>query len=249
MTKDYLPLYLELGLAPIPLKGKLPLTRWKDYRYNALDFAKPGINIGIKAGLLPSGSFLFFVDVDDKNLIGELYEKHPILMCAPLVSTARGFHLWLTHREPVKTRVFNKMEIRGQGAYCVAPSSIHPSGHEYKFLIPLRGTPPLYNPLLLSAQSPPSKQIVQNDGRARPVWGPGDSQFAGVKKGQRHNALITLLGALHKACFPVEEAFTQAMVWNQSNHPPLTRAEVVATVQSCWQSWDEYKPPKSWNLE
>ncbi len=233
--------YRRLGLDVIPLKGKIPLVKWKDYVFNPNDFARPGVNIGVKAGLLPNGDHLWFVDLDSKEALGPFFEAHPNLKCVPLVSTSRGFHLWLTWKRPAKTRTFVGGEIRGEGAYVVAPPSVHESGHVYKFIVPLRGTPPMYDSGWLSVMRKERPDTDPSPG-PKSTWETEDpydfaSNYRGVKIGRRHTKLVQFLGALYDMGKTLDQAITSALKWNTSCGPPLSTTEVQFTVRNCYTNW------------
>ncbi len=242
--------YLSLGFGIIPLKGKVPLVQWKEYQFSFKDFTKPGVNIGIRAGLLPTGHYLYFVDLDNKALLAPFYEANPNLMCAPLVSTGRGYHVYLCWREEPRTRHLAGMDIICNG-YVVAPPSTHPSGKVYKFIIPLNGEPPLFNPKWLEAPngtpSPPlllrhqsvSRQVLSKEAeRSR-----HDLDY-GVLQGRRRTALIQYLGILFTACFREEEALEKAVEWNNKNRPLLSQEEVTNAVRTCYEEWNKYERKK-----
>ncbi len=232
--------YRRLGLDVIPLKGKIPLVKWKDYVFNPNDFARPGVNIGVKAGLLPNGDHLWFVDLDSKEALGPFFEAHPNLKCVPLVSTSRGFHLWLTWKRPAKTRTFVGGEIRGEGAYVVAPPSVHESGHVYKFIVPLRGTPPMYDSEWLSVMR---KERPAPDPSPKTAWKteePYDrwAHYKGVKRGSRHDTLLRMVGGMFNSGYTVEQAYAYAMEWNKRNSPPLGVVEIRRAV---WGIYEQEK--------
>lgn len=162
IVASHLLIYRGLGMTPIPLRGKIPLVKWGTYTYNAADFLKPNVNIGVKGGLLASNDYLYFVDIDAKELLADFYGEHPTLMSAPLVSTSRGWHVWLTSKRSVKTCTFPEGEIRAEEAYVCAPPSIHASGHHYKFIKPLVGMPPTYDARWIApvAQDKPSTNVI-----------------------------------------------------------------------------------------
>lgn len=240
--------YLELGLSPIPLYGKLPLVPWRKYQFDLRDFTKPGVNVGIPSGILPSGNHLWFIDIDDKKLLGEVYEKYPSLMDYPLVSTRKGFHIWLSWKEPVKTRVLDWGEIRGTGSYVVAPPSVHTCGHLYRFITPLDAEPPLFNPgsFLFECSKWTGfnrSKFLDNSiqGDRRPGLGGDFSRFElvhGVKKGRRHTFLVKYLAILHSSCLSEQDATQKALEWAARCNPPLPIDEVRQTVKSCYDKWD-----------
>jgi len=230
--------YLELGLSPIPLKGKVANYHWKSFTLtesNMDNFIKPGINWGLRTGLLPSGDYFYVVDLDNKKLLSSLYETFPNLMDAPLVSTSRGFHVYLTWKDEVKTRHSLGMDIIANGYVCVPPS-VHADGHRYKFLIELNGIPPSFNPHLLPFQKT-ALSIVHDS--AEPSAYTHIS--TGVPEGQRHNTLVHYLGILYAQQFLEEEALSIITSWNKQNKPPLSQSEVDYTVKNCWNSWETWK--------
>lgn len=242
--KEYAIKYQQQGFSPIPTRGKVAKYRWKEYQFNLQDFAKLGVNVGLRTGLLPSGDYFYVVDLDSKELLGSFYESHPELMCAPLVSTGRGWHIYMTWKEQVRTRHTPGIDIIANG-YVLAPPSIHPNGHVYKFIVPLRGMPPTYNPEWLGmgitppiiVPDPRSNQAECNGRyvqRQTDIYGP-------VSQGQRHNTLLSYLGFLHKAHFTEEEALVRALAWNKKCSPPETEQIVISTVRSCWGKWDIFK--------
>ena len=245
----HLNIYRRLGFTPIPLRGKTPLKPWKNYEYDVMDFVAPGVNIGVKAGAISLTDWAYFIDIDDKALIGDFYAANPLLLGAPLVSTGRGYHLYLSWKELVKTRVFPWGELRGEGTYCVAPLSVHPSGHIYKFIIPLKGLPLTYDPnsldfapgethnqsivlnaLACSAQEEPTQAHQQYN----------NYSLVGVPKGQRHNTLVKKVSFLLSNHFTEEETLARALDWNTHNKPPISNEEVKQTVRSCYEQWDVY---------
>lgn len=244
MIMDYLKEYLSIGLTPIPVRGKVANYHWKDYQFNPEDFTKPSTNIGLRTGLLPSGDYFYVIDLDKKELLGSFYESHLTLMCAPLVSTGRGWHIYLSWKEPVRTRHFEEMDIIC-GGYVVAPPSVHPNGHIYKFIVPLKGAPPSYNPEWLSIESIHTTPIVLD---SQSDYGQGEQKkaahghiLAGAPQGYRHNTLIFYVGAMHRACFQEEEALSRALAWNRTCSPPLSIEEVKFTVRTCYEKWDLFQ--------
>jgi len=48
-----------------------------------------------------------------------------------VVKTKDGHHIWKQTYTPIKTQKGKKGELRGEGAYVMAPPSVHPLGHKY----------------------------------------------------------------------------------------------------------------------
>ncbi len=242
---DIITNYQRIGLLPIPLKGKVPLVRWKELTTitddNKQYWVNKGVNWGLRTGQLSPNLWLYVVDLDSKELLAGFYESNPNLVRAPLVSTGKGFHIYLCWKDVVKSRRFNKVDIKGDGGYVVAPPSIHESGKPYRWIVPLSGLPPHYNPawlgLQLSEAQTEPQPIVLNSSVHSGNQNNG-SVPSGVQQGQRHNTLVSYLGAMHKACFREGEALSKALIWNAKNKPPLSNSEIIATVRDCWERWD-----------
>lgn len=149
--------YHELGLCPIPLRGKIPYhTGWnKPEKYQGVDVEEvlrmfaPNDNVGLLAGIpLKDGQYLRIIDYDDS----ELWNRH-----ITLTEAGKGY-AWLENSGTVHTGsggrhhyvlsdtpgkfVFQGHngnphggEVQGTGTQCVAPPSIHPeTKEEYQWL-------------------------------------------------------------------------------------------------------------------
>jgi len=149
-TLDYALFYVSYGLSVIPLRPreKVPLVRWEQYQKEppTLEevqrwFKGTNNNIAIVCGKVSSN--LVVIDFDD----AEVYEKFmkevegnaelkDIIDSTWLVKTGKGFHiyLWVDTDKPVKTGKLQKIDIKGEGGYVVAPPSLHPNGKHYTFI-------------------------------------------------------------------------------------------------------------------
>lgn len=144
-------------------------------------------------------------------------------MDAPVVSTGKGFHIYLTSKEQVRTRYFAYVEIIGN-SYVVAPPSIHPStSKRYTFVKPLNTIPPTIDLV----------DIIFEEWEAVLNSLVNDSMSMGVPKGQRHNTLVSYLGLLYAQHFLEEEALSIVTSWNKLNLPPLSQSEADYTVRNC----------------
>jgi hypothetical protein len=240
--------YLDLGLSPIPLKGKVAAYHWKEFKLteaNMKQYLRPGINWGLRTGLLPSGGYFYVIDLDSKSGLGDFYEKITLPPGTPIVSTGRGFHIYLRWRSPVKTMHFPGLDLIANG-YVVAPPSIHASGKPYRFIVPLKSYIPELDPQECGLPNSPPPIIVDSLAPRLQGKAPADGKFilSGVPEGQRHNALVKYIGILLSSCFREEETLAEVASWNQSNMPPLPITEVVKTVRDCYERWDRYENPK-----
>jgi len=132
--------YRERGWSPIPIKArskapKLPrdhsfLSRKAtDEEFGRFDFRH---NVGIVTGRV---SGIIVVDDDDD---GETLRKNGWhIPATPTTKTRRGHQFYLRYPEDgfPTFDVAGKLEVRGDGAYVVAPPSVHPSGTAYEWVI------------------------------------------------------------------------------------------------------------------
>ncbi len=53
-----------------------------------------------------------------------------------LVQTGKGFHIYIRvdSDKPIKIGKLQKVDIKGEGGYVVAPPSLHPNGKRYTFI-------------------------------------------------------------------------------------------------------------------
>ena len=149
-TLEYALFYISYELSVIPLKPgeKVPLIKWERYQKEPPTIAEvqkwfkdTNYNIAIVCGRVSRN--LVVIDFDD----AEIYEKFmkeiesdaelkDIIESTWLVKTGKGFHiyLWVDTEKPVKTGKLQKVDIKGEGGYVVAPPSLHPSGKQYTFI-------------------------------------------------------------------------------------------------------------------
>jgi len=247
-NRDYLIHYLELGFHPIPLINKIPCCKWKDFtltKSNMSVFKKR--NWGLRTDQLSDNLFFYAVDLDSKDLLSDFWGENTLPKHTPIVSTGRGFHIYFTWNEPVKTMHFvvkdsKKIDLIGNGAYVVAPPSLHPNGKYYQFLTPLEIVPALMDPgkLILPPQIALSEPVHLAQNSANISLNSGSLRHYienGAPDGLRHTTLVGYIGALIKSCFREEEALVKILVWNKLNRPPLPEDEVIKTIRDCYEKW------------
>lgn len=242
--------YLALGFHPIPLEGKVARYRWKQFSLTQADishYLKPSVNWGLRTDKFDSSGLWFYVvDLDQKDSLAAVYDHCPVLMDAPLVSTGKGFHIYLTWKEEAKTRHYAKVDIIGNG-YVTAPPSIHPNaGKRYTFIKPLNAVPPLIDPesvILEEWKVPASSMLCDSQDKSAenaPLPSVQSFVFSGVPESQRHNMLVRYLAMLfHIYSMPEEEALAFALEQNKRNKPPLPVEEVTYTVHNCYTSFNK----------
>ena len=178
-------LYHELGFSTLPLlvgDKKPGIPSWKIYQdrrpsHSELEqwFGGDRRNIGIICGSVSQG--LMVRDFDTENSYESWRESNPqTAKHAPTSKTSRGFHIFVRTNGPTKTRRLGDGELRGDGAYVVAPPSIHPTGVSYIWMIPpdsdiphidlteLIETPGVTQ-AIVEGKTPSSMACVTDDGR------------------------------------------------------------------------------------
>jgi Bifunctional DNA primase/polymerase, N-terminal/DnaB-like helicase C terminal domain len=133
--------YAKLDISVIPLKpnGKEPLIKWREFQKRRATVAEltewwtaaPNANIGIVTGRI---SNLAIVDLDGP--LG-LANGLKLNLQSPVVSiTGRGKHLYYKYSEGLcssVSKIAEKVDVRAEPGYVVAPPSIHENGSRYRW--------------------------------------------------------------------------------------------------------------------
>ncbi len=162
MTTSPFMTYLSYGWSVLPLRArdKLPdadllpqlwdetqargRASWKPYQETPASVAtvsewlrqKPELNVGIVTGAV---SGLIVLDLDGVGAVVDACQRG--LPCTPVATTGKGLHVYLAHPGGSVRNGTGLVpevagyDLRGDGGYVVAPPSVHPSGHRYRWLI------------------------------------------------------------------------------------------------------------------
>jgi hypothetical protein len=188
----------------------------------------PDANIGVLCG-----SGLVVVDTDSAEADARVRELG--MPDTPTVRTADGRHYYLAGESRNRNDLLPDVDIRGTGGYVVGAGSVHPSGVEYRWLIPpwevsTAAVPPgLLAVITASWESPKS----QPDYRARVI-----------QNGTR-NATLFRLGCSLRGRYGLsyEEVLATLIEANRSRcRPPLESSEVERVAASA----ASYDTPPSW---
>jgi len=188
---------------------------WKDW---------PDANIGIVTGKI---SGVMVLDIDSKEALKTVRKFLPGYKSVPRAKTGKGWHLFF--KRPGKgirnhVGLIPGLDIRADGGYVVVPPSIHESGKEYRWEVPLKKTLPIIPKQLLdfvSSAKQESKGQDQKIGRER------------IKQGKRNDTLTSIAGRLRrKGMDEVEIAAELFKVNKRQCDPPLAEDEVRAIAGS-----------------
>ncbi len=226
--------YLEQGFSVIPVGAdkKPRLKQWKAYqtrlpsREEVLAWFQSSDTTGVAivTGKISDG--LVVLDVE-KN--GD-WEGLDIPPTSTVATGGGGRHFYFrgdqTNMPRNSVRFRDKMDIRGEGGYVLAPPSLHQSGQRYEWIGDFEKISPTPLPPWLMVEIGGSKRRG-----ARSV-------ARGVAEGQRNDASAVYAGSL-LAKYSTEEwetkAWTELCEWNRQNIPPLEEDELRGVYESIMQ--------------
>ncbi len=93
-------------------------------------------NVGVATG---GASRLVVLDVDGSQglmTLRALVAQHEPFQRTATVKTARGWHIWFRYPASdlaIPCSANAGLDVRADGGYCIAPPSVHASGHVYRF--------------------------------------------------------------------------------------------------------------------
>jgi len=87
--------------------------------------------VAIICGAISGGLVVCDFD-DDRAYARWVTSNYALAETLPSVKTSRGYHLY-ARCDDKKTRTLADGELRGEGAYVVAPPSLHPTGWRYEW--------------------------------------------------------------------------------------------------------------------
>jgi hypothetical protein len=138
--------YARRGWSVIPTKAdkKPAVSSWKAFQTKAtppeqlrgwFERVKSTTGVGIVLGSV--SRHLYVRDFDDPDEYKRWRAAHPDLAATlPTVKTRRGYHVY-ARWEGVKTATMPGGELRGNGAYVLAPPSRNADGGVYAWVVPL----------------------------------------------------------------------------------------------------------------
>ena len=236
----------------------------------------PMANIG-----LATGRGLLAIDIDgpvgeDALLNLQLASGLPDLPETPVARTGRGRHLVFSTPPDVRVasskKLLPEVDLRGDGAYIIAPPSVHPSGATYTWIIsprtcPLASLPPEWQAMLPRARSaatslpktpvpvgqPPSASWVERLLDEAAEWlrdaGDGERHRARFKAGRRAGRLAA--GGYVGEGWAIDYLISVAC-WNSTWPPGKVRQDLTSSArygrEHPWTGWGGDPGPQDEDL-
>jgi len=250
--------YYKYNFSIIPLEksGKKPnITRWNKYQYQKPtkeeieEWYEKGLfeNIGVICGAV---SNIVVLDIDDASLVDDLGLKlDQTVENNWVVKTGRGYHIYMKPAGDIgDTCKYDKLKLehRSNGAYVVAPPSIHPNSSKYQFmnakepedladLLPAH-TMKIFQELVGKAaklkgieikttELPEPIEHIEADCVAK-MW-------EGAEKGSRNDTAYALANYyFHVKKLSADETKAILIKWNFENKPSMKQTELDTVVNS-----------------
>jgi bifunctional DNA primase/polymerase-like protein/primase-like protein len=221
---------------PCQPRGKEPLTP-RGFKDATRDERKilnwwdrwPDANIAVALG----ASEVCVLDEDSKHgadpdevILGLGLEQHPVVWTGEApepderfprsLSGVRGAHVYFRGRHPTRETELEGVELRGDGAYVLAPPSVHPSGVPYEGELP-----PVSRLRPLPENTIPYK---------RPRTGPAPPVEGKIRRGERHTKLVSLAGTMRRRGMGADEIFAALCVTNRTRLEEPEPDEIIRRI-------------------
>lgn len=224
--------------------GKHPLTPngFKDATTDQARISEwwskwPDANIGMPTGAAPG---LLVVDVDPRNggdeSLDELLAKYGAFPnTAEQLTGGGGLHIVLRYfGGPVPKTLAPGIDLKGDGGYIVVAPSLHLSGKRYHWE-GIEGPEALLHPAELPTWL---LHYITGGKRAEELHGTIPYELPEIiPDGEKHNAIVSLIGTLMKRGVPREAAFAACRELNFENH--VSDADIWERVDSCYKLYQQ----------
>ena len=135
--------YAALGWSIIPIGAeKKPAVKWKNFQSQRADEqqirewfdGRDDLGLAVVLGAVSGG--LTCRDFDDEAVYHSWAAQNPVLAKSlPTTKSGRGFHIYFVSDLDHSEKLGNG-ELRGNSSIVVLPPSRHPSGVQYRWIIP-----------------------------------------------------------------------------------------------------------------
>src|SRR6266566_623697 len=175
----------------------------------------PAANIG-----MATGHRLLVVDIDGDE--AEKFAEEMGLPPTACVATARGRHHYYYGDGPSRIGVRPGVDVRGDGGYVIAPPSIHATGVEYQWIVPLTRAFEVAPDWTTHQVAGPERTEGVRNGQANPLVATEQ-----LREGHRNEGLFRLGGFMRSVGMSHSEIEAALKVANEERCvQPLTVTEV-----------------------
>ena len=209
------------------------LLSWSKYQNQKYTEKIPNsANLAVVCGVTSDN--LVTIDVDSAEIVKEFED---FISKTLVVKTSSGIHIYLKskYKLPKTLRLENKkkqhIDIQSQGTYVVAPTSIHPNGHEYVVISSTNSIMQFdFNEIFQKLQKlgfeikkQPINKIIRGQ----------------IKEGNRHSSALHYANhLLFKTKLDQKTMQYEMERWNNTNNPPLSKDELFRIINDAIQYHD-----------
>lgn len=228
----------EMGWSILPVRAgsKCPaMAAWEEYQKRPVDLktlqgwfkALPGLGVGLVTGRV-SGVVVIDMEADCPTPLQEVLKAYPTDRIAR--TGGGGYHLYYRYPDDTdsvenRVRIFDGVDIRGDGGFVVLPPTVHPSGNRYEWL--KEGPPGVFPVAVLD---------TSNAGAAK-NGGWITEALRGAAEGSRNDTCARLAGYFFNKGVAADIVEALLLDWNMKNRPPLPAGEVRSTIKSIERSY------------
>lgn len=234
--------YGRLGwsVVPIEARGKESLIRWQVYQHRRPEMTElgdwfnrwPAANLAVVTGVI---SALVVLDLNPQRgaeaSLERLEQEHgPLPETVEAATGGGGRHLYFNHPDGISGERLDLapgIDLRGDGAYVVAPPSVHASGESYRWV----RSPEVFHlePLpvwLLNVRA------NEGGGPTEPPAPCREISQTEIPEGKRSDAITALTGHLLSKGVDSKLALDLMLCWNLVHcRPPLAADRVTDAVE------------------
>jgi hypothetical protein len=226
--------YKERGLSIIPVSGKVPLIKWKEYQERCASEEEinqwwkewPEADIGMVTGRI---SNWFVLDVDGPE--GEKSIQNYSFPVTPRVKTKRGLQIYFRFPGTLEAKttlagILPGIDTRGEGGYCKLPPSLFSDGSNryqwvHDFTTPAAEVPAWLIELMISKQQ--SKLIIREGGNESWL----KDKLNGLREGTRNEVFTSISGSLRSRGYNSGDIFLLLKHHAEQHSFPLSELQTI----------------------
>lgn len=193
----------------------------------------PDANIAIR-----TGDGLVVIDGDRRNqghlTLRDLIKRHVIWPATYKVLTADGAHFYFhsdIHIASGADALGPGVDVKGQGGYVVAPPSVHPSGHLYRYDVESESKPQPLPFWVVEARKERSSRLDK------------DRVLSGLPEGERDDQLFRYACMARRQKWDKDMAEAALVYLSDRCSPPFPRDEAIKKVEWVYSHYAEGRAP------